>query len=469
MSGDESPLPQGSGLSQTVIRLSQLATSAAAVLPRRLVIPRVSRIEWAYGQAHFGKSLLWHSSQLLFAFFLTEACGFSPYLMGVVLAGALLVNAVTDLAVGRALARHVASFAAACRAQLGGAAASVTGLMLFACAAQLDGSAQIALAAGGLGLFAFAYSLLDVPQNAILSLAPLDDRQRTRLSAARLVLSGCAQLIVVSAFTLLMRGLPAARAGDGFLGLSLAIGIIVVGSAALLARIAAHPSPAGSEASASAPIDAGLPDWRAFALLLGMMAAYTITTGVVGKLEPYVAAFWFRSAGDGAAFMMAIALGSMAAQPLWTARARHRSADGVLAEAAVLLALGGIAFQISGLGIAAALLAGLLLGAGQGGISMLLWTRLAAIAHRHRSQATRLFGTFTFTSKTAGAIATLALGQILHISRFAEASDRAGVLVPVMTWLPACGAAGLLMLLFARRAPRPRLTGEKPCLSPSPR
>ncbi|WP_158013843.1 MFS transporter [Sphingomonas sanxanigenens] len=437
--------------------------------PRRLAIPRVSRIEWAYGQAHFGKSLLWHSSQLLFAYFLTEACGFSPYLMGIVLASALLVNAVTDLVVGRALARHVAGFAAASRAQFGGAAASVSGLMLFACAARLEGPSQVALAAGGLGLFALAYSLLDVPQNAILSLAPLDDRRRMRLSAARLVLSGVAQLLVVSAFALLMRGLPATHAGNGFLGLSMAIGLIVIGSAGLLARVAAHPLPAGEDRADAAATDTGMPEWRGFALLLGMMAAYTVTTGVVGKLEPYVAAYWFSAATDGAAFMMAIAIGSMVAQPLWTARARHRSADGVLAEAALVLALGGAAFQITGFGIVTALVAGLVLGAGQGGISMLLWTRLATIAHRHRGQATRLFGAFTFTSKTAGAVATLVLGQILHVSRFAEASDRAGVLVPVMTWLPACGAAGLLLFLFARRASRHSLTGETPCLSPSPR
>ena len=61
---------------------------------------------WRYGLGHYGKGLFWHSSELLFAFFLTEQAGLPPVWMGTVLIAGILSSAGIDLLVGRALRRR---------------------------------------------------------------------------------------------------------------------------------------------------------------------------------------------------------------------------------------------------------------------------------------------------------------------------------------------------------------------------
>ena len=56
-----------------------------------------------YGVAHFGKSMFWHASELIFAFFLTWRAGVPATWMGAVLAGGLVLSACIDFGMGRQL------------------------------------------------------------------------------------------------------------------------------------------------------------------------------------------------------------------------------------------------------------------------------------------------------------------------------------------------------------------------------
>jgi hypothetical protein len=62
-----------------------------------------------YGLAHFGKSLLWYSSEILFAYSLTKYVRLSAPRMGVVLAAGFLVSALLDVVIGAGLQRQLAS------------------------------------------------------------------------------------------------------------------------------------------------------------------------------------------------------------------------------------------------------------------------------------------------------------------------------------------------------------------------
>lgn len=82
--------------------------------------------------AHFSKSQLWHTSGLLFAFFLTEACGLTPQAMGWVLGLTLFLNGLADLALGTKLDGRIADAATAATLQARAAPAVAACFLLFA-------------------------------------------------------------------------------------------------------------------------------------------------------------------------------------------------------------------------------------------------------------------------------------------------------------------------------------------------
>ncbi len=82
--------------------------------------------------AHFAKSQLWHTSGLLFGFFLTEACGLTPLAMGWVLGLTLCVNGLADLALGTKLDGRIVDAATAGRWQARAAPAVAACFLLFA-------------------------------------------------------------------------------------------------------------------------------------------------------------------------------------------------------------------------------------------------------------------------------------------------------------------------------------------------
>lgn len=61
---------------------------ASGALSRRVVA--------TYGVAHYGKSLFWYSSEILFAFLLTEITHIPATWMGVVLGAGLLLSAMFE-------------------------------------------------------------------------------------------------------------------------------------------------------------------------------------------------------------------------------------------------------------------------------------------------------------------------------------------------------------------------------------
>ena len=153
---------------------------------------------WRYGIAHFGKSLFWYTSELLFAYYLSEVCQLPARAMGLVLAAGFLTGAVADLWVGMAFAGRLASAGGAARLQGFGAAASGAALILLFAGAGLSQDARLPyVLVVGLG-FRVAYAVYDLPQNALLTLATDSLEQRVRYSSLRLFFSGAASLAVAA-------------------------------------------------------------------------------------------------------------------------------------------------------------------------------------------------------------------------------------------------------------------------------
>lgn len=140
-----------------------------------------------YGLAHLGKSLFWYSSEILFAYFLTEYVGLSASEMGIVLAAGFLVSALIDIAVGVGLQRRLANARAASRVQFVGALICTVALALVFLGALMPQEARFVYAIAAGIAFRFAFAAYDIPQNALMTLAtsaaaasPSARRQRTR-------------------------------------------------------------------------------------------------------------------------------------------------------------------------------------------------------------------------------------------------------------------------------------------------
>lgn len=356
---------------------------------------------WTYGAAHGGKTLLWAASDLYFTFFMTEICGVAPLYAGLAIGCSLLFAGLADLV----LVRWVSDFRSAtgsARLQAWGAFASAGALLLFAAIAFLPPT--IRLGAGIVTLFGFraAYALLDVPQNALLALAPSNDEQRRRLTAVRNGAGAIARTILAIAFVPVMAG---ARPDTSFLLLVVVLVTMALGGAVMLARITPERPP---KASRAFPSPARAHDML---YLTAMMAVLTIMTTIFGQVEPYLAMYGMGGGLSAGAFLGTVAAGTVLSQTVWlraTVRAGPRS---LLGWALAMMVVGsGLLVPaprgVLGVGVAAALLYGI----GAGGVLFVLWSGIARLGARSHALAT--IGRFTAIAKSAQGCAIIAVGAL---------------------------------------------------------
>jgi Na+/melibiose symporter-like transporter len=407
---------------------------------------------------HFGKSLMWHSSELLFAFYLTEVCRMAPQVMGAVLASALFASGLMDIAVGHLLRTHACSVRSAAGVQAWGACGAGLAFFLFL-GMELFFGGQHVVAAMAIGLvFRLAYAFYDVPQNAILSLAPGDDRLRAGLASMRFVCSALASLAIAGAAALL---LAHARPSAAFAALGAIVGITAVATAlgfVWVARsaTAGWPPPAVAGAPARRQDVRAARTRRGLTRLLGLAFGVSACAVVFTKLEPYFAAYILTTQAARGTLLAAVACGGIASQPVTFWVASRWNVQAACRVCAVAALAGAGAFLLPGSGAAAWLPAtGFLVGFGLQGLGMLLWTAVANLtAASARTPAplapTVVFGLLTFSQKSASALGTLAIGAILGAHQAGAAS--AGGLAPIVLAMGAVPlACALVGLVFARQ------------------
>jgi Na+/melibiose symporter-like transporter len=401
-----------------------------------------------YGTAHFGKSLFWYSSELLFAFFLTELAGLPPAQMGLVLVSGFLVSAIIDVTVGVSLQRWLQDAATAGRLQVVGAVLSSAALAATFLVVWVPADARFA-AAVGLGIaFRLAFATYDIPQNALMSLATIDRETRLRVASTRIWFSGAATLLVAASVGPMI---AQASSPDGpwfLLGLSVAFSVV-----AILAATALATQLALGEAAGSATPPPPLSDWRpsrAFLLLVAVSVITTVCTPAFSKLEAYFAAFTLQSASWGGSIMVAMALGIVAGQPLWMKLGRKRS-SGCLMSAAALLQIAGLAafWSIGAALPVASAAAAFVFGLGNGGVGTVQWHAFSDFVASEAPGHTGLaYGLFVGSAKLGLAAGSAMIAGALHIWDFRDPSGT--VLLYLMTGVPACGAAILLFLSQCR-------------------
>jgi GPH family glycoside/pentoside/hexuronide:cation symporter len=422
---------------------------------------------WVYGLAHFGKSLFWHASELLFAFFLTEACGLPPHQMALILSGSLVLNAAADVVVGRYLSYRVETAVAAGRTQFRAALFSVSAFCAFGCAGLVPAPARFGFAIVSIIAFRLSYPFFDIPQNALLALTTSNDDERARLSSYRFIFGGVANIVLASSFGPLLQGQLAGAQAINFAVISLASSVVALGASAALLLFLKYRANSTVEPTRerSVAFHTTLAPGSRIALLFAMILVAAATGSAFARLQPYLAAYATRPVGvSGGMILIGIALGNVASQPLWAWTAQRLSLLVTLRIAASVLTIASALFYFAvSHSEVLGTVTGALTGAGAGGMNMCLWALIATATRRTRwLGATSAFGLATALAKLGSAVAVLCIGELLASNDYRNVlAWRESLLFIMAAALIACGLFCTVSsyLVAQRLEPDPHLTG----------
>ncbi|WP_298284522.1 MFS transporter [Novosphingobium sp.] len=377
-----------------------------------------------YGFGHFGKSLLWLSSVLIFAFYLTEVAGFAPERMGWVLALSMVVNAACDWLIGRGLGRHVTTVRSATRLQLAGSVIAGTCFVAFAQTAAINADWRTAYAIATLVLFRMGYSLYDVPQNTMMGLVVGNDGDRSQIAAARYAAAGLANIVVTLCLSVWLVQIEGPYRETAFAAVSVVYAGLAIGSALLVTRHFSQTPTRAEPARAPAPADDAIQPARESVhlppvLAFGSILIYSTLMPVFTELKAYFAAFAFAPGAGATAFLLSSALGQVLAQPLWARVGRRRALVSLYRLAALAVIGAGASFALLGMaGVPWVLMAAFVFGAASSGLLMAIWSIMGHVAGLDPGRAMARFGQFTSCSKLAQAAAIMMIGQILALSDY---------------------------------------------------
>ncbi|WP_300749858.1 MFS transporter [Janthinobacterium sp.] len=416
--------------------------------------PQSRTLTYAYAGAHFGKSLFWYASEILFAYFLTEVGQIPVRYMGLILALGYFSGTAADLVLGLLLRQRLSHVLQTCRLQcLGAVLSALTLVLLFLCTYVPPAwSAPYALLTGI--AFRVAYALYDLPQNALLSLATKDADSRSRVSSLRIIFSGTASLLIASAIAPLLTSRIATGQPARFLLLVFGLSLAAIVSAVVLLRAMRQAGPFPAQPSTPAPPPnlwqalCGLPPgvW----ILVAMIVLISGGCAMFLKLEPYYIAYVLKSPTWGTSIAMMASLGAILSQFLWRYLLLQSGKSRV---DCLLLATAGLLVSIVGFWLGThdwPLIMACSLGFGifSGGCGTVLWAAFGDIvADSAKADAGLAYGLMTGAVKIALGCNCLLLGQLLGGIDYR--GTQSGQL-PSLMCLPLILACLLVMLLTWR-------------------
>lgn len=372
----------------------------------------------AYAGAHYGKSLFWYMSELLVGFYLAEIYGLSPAVIGTLLFAFLVWDAITDPLLALLFLRRRIGTRAMLDIQAFGAILSTVAFALVFFRPSTDSVVLTVYALFAGVFFRTAYTVYDVPQNALMHRLADTARDRLFFATLRTAFSAIATLTVSLSSALILSGDSVTTQAQWFTVTGVLFGVVAMSSAAILRRSAFRSSD-------SVPI--GQPHrvrqtWLTItdpATIRLLVASFVLSIGwpLFGKLTPFFAKYVLDQPKATGTMFAAMAIGAFASQPVWL-RMGHRIGRRRLGQILVLCAtLACLSFWVHANNSAlwtSVIVA--VISACTSGASTLLWTILAdRMSDARMADANDLFafGGFTFASKIGLGLSGLALGLVL--------------------------------------------------------
>lgn len=413
-----------------------------------------------YFGAHFGKSLLWYASETFIIFLLTEVIRLPVSSIGWALGLGFAVSAVIDVAIGVGFRKHLSSAPRASCLQTIGCIVSASALIILFAFPLLNISNPYSSVVLTIIVFRFAYALVDLPQNAILSTATPNDGARSRLASTRLAGSGLAALTVSVMVSVIIYH-PGTERPALIAEAAVVIATIAIGSSLALKHALRHSPVATTTTQAIDPSHyPRLPG--EVTLLLAVMFLTSFAAPVFAKLLPYYAAYRLHGPVLGTSTIAAVSLGMAIGQPLLFASLRQMSMIGRTKIMALATAASAIAFSAAGGGGTWAIpAAAWLFGACSAGLGAALWAAYADVVARQMVGREGLaFALLTAAAKLSLAVSGVGIGWFLSDSDFRNGTN--GILLYGMT-VPAI-VAGLAISALLAVSARPgwpaRTTGR---------
>ena len=380
--------------------------------------PRFRLLASAYSGAHYGKSLFWYMTELLFGFYLAEIYELRPGTIGGLLAAFLLWDAISDPLLGLVFARYRVSTRALLNAQLAGACLSAVTFWLVFWKPPLN-ETGLTIYALLVGLaFRTAYTVFDVPQNTLLPRIATNRNERLMLSSLRTGCSAVASLTVSLASAVILLKKDTAEQANGFAFAAALFVCVTLGTTFILSRIASSQTDQGP--SARQPPTHALRLIFSDPVLVSIFGAiFFLSTGwpLFGKLVPFFAGYVREAPAATGTLLTAMTLSALLSQPLWILAGRQMGRQTLLFIALATMMSGASIFGLFGQTQAAASLVGIvLMAAANSALSLLTWTALAdRLSHLKSAHVNDVlaFGVFTFASKLALSVGGLTLGGTL--------------------------------------------------------
>ena len=422
----------------------------------------------AYASGNFAKNILWHSAEISVLFIFTDLLGYGTTLAGALLLLSLVWDAILDPIVGFAadktktrLGRYGPYII------LGAPLSALFFILLFSL--PLLPAAPVVL--GFLILLAFraAYSLIDLPHNALIAAISRDSRKRTELATLRFFFSSAASMLLSLSLPIILASQEAAHVQNRFALYSLG-----AASLSFLTMIFSWNSVRRYDQQAyqnSDKVQTYRAAWthtrknHAFLILFAAGALASLTTPMFSKGVIYLSKYVWGDATLSGRALMAMVIGQVVSLPFWTwVSNRYEKSKGLMG-AHLTLALAFLislmislihAYTSNDILIAFTFIAGL----GAGGIYSLIWSLLPdAIDHGERRLGARYegiqFGLLIFSMKAASAVGTgllaFALDVVGYAPNLAQTDIVKKAIVMIVYGAPVAGSIGCAALLLHYR------------------
>lgn len=415
-----------------------------------------------YAGAHFGKSLLWHTNEFLAAFFLAEVFGIAPETLGWLLLLYMLWDAVTDPIVGRWLSKYARSTPDYSKAQLIGAIASGAAFSLFFWK-PTENPTGLFYYAVTIGLvFRTAYTLYDVPQNALLKRLGSRDEEYAALSSLRNFFGNLSSFCIALLSTLVLAATSSAATESRWFFVAILLAGVAVASSALLHFCTNKRSGTNNlRYSTPAPRVEGTLEMlrqlpKKFYVLLGLVFLYAIFAPIFSKLLPFVGKYTIGDATWASFALTAMVIAMMISQPIWAFVSIRISYFATCVITTILVILGGFTIGVLVSNYPTMMIVGVMLvGAGIGGLNMVIWAELASVLASSDSRSDHssdgiAFGLFTFFSKVGLGLGGLIIGWTLSMpgASSVEATGHASDSLLLTVSIAGPMLAGLLVVLI---------------------
>ncbi|MEO1245762.1 MAG: MFS transporter [Pseudomonadota bacterium] len=414
--------------------------------------------ETVYASGNFGKNILWHSADVALLFVFTELLGIDPRIAGTLILASLVFDGILDPVVGLLAERLRTRWGRYGPLLLVGAPLSaVTFTWLFALPyLQIS---NLWVVAASLVAFRAAYTLIDIPHNAMLSGITQCSESRSHIAGLRFLFSSIAALVLslsisrmvedqqaLSPFSLLVFGASAAAS-------SLLVLLLVW----QVFRPFDQPLERGREMPSVRTIWRAIVRNRQFVLVITISLVGSLTLPLFAKSVLYFTRYVLGDVGVTSYCLTAMVFGQLCALPWWMHVAKSRENAVALRWAHVTLLASSLLFLAFGANSAAAAIAlSFFVGAAASGVYSLVWAMIAdCVDIGERISGTRiepmLFALATFVQKSAIGLGAWLFGMGLASSGYTPGTAPTNLLDLTIRFfglgMPAIGAVVCILLL----------------------